>query len=98
MIPIWAIFTIKLSFMAGMMQIEILAFGIAKDIVGGSRLPCEVDEGTDVEKLRDELFDRFPSLRNLASLAIAINSEYATDDQLIRPGDEVVLIPPVSGG
>ena len=29
---------------------------------------------------------------------VAINQEYATDDQAIHPGDEIAIIPPVSGG
>ena len=32
------------------------------------------------------------------SLSIAVNEEYATDERILKPGDEVALIPPVSGG
>jgi molybdopterin converting factor small subunit len=43
--------------------------------------------------------ERFPELRDLLqTTAVAVNREYATPQTVIRPGDEVALIPPVSGG
>lgn len=80
------------------MRITILAFGIARDIVGGSTLDTELPEECSVAGLREILFSRYPALQNLASLAIALNAEYAQDDQMVDARDEVVLIPPVSGG
>ncbi len=80
------------------MKIQILAFGIAKDIVGGTTLDFEIPEGTNVAQLKRQLQKDYPSFTELTSLAIAINSEYAQDEQQISERDEVVLIPPVSGG
>jgi molybdopterin converting factor subunit 1 len=80
------------------MKITILAFGIARDIVGGSTLDAELPEKCSVGNLREILFSQYPAFQNLASLAIALNAEYAQDDQMIDTRDEVVLIPPVSGG
>ncbi len=80
------------------MEITILAFGIAKDIVGGSQLVFSIEENTNVDALKKALVQQFPSFEKLRSLAIAINSEYADEDQIIRANDEIVLIPPVSGG
>ena len=80
------------------MEINILAFGIAKDIVGGRELPFTIDEKTTVKSLKEALLQQFPKFEKLQSLAIAINSEYASDDQVLQASDEVVLIPPVSGG
>ena len=84
--------------MAIMISIEILAFGIAKDIIGASKMDYPASEGTTVEQLRESILERYPAFMNLTSLAIAVNSEYAEGDQIIKAGDEVVLIPPVSGG
>lgn len=80
------------------MQIDILAFGIAKDIVGGSQIRLDIAPDTTVSDLKQELSRRFPEFSKLASLRVAVNSEYADDRQSLKPSDEVVLIPPVSGG
>jgi len=78
--------------------IQILAFGIAKDIIGGHMLPLELPEGLPVKDLKAQLSQRFPEFEKLASLRIAVNSEYVDDDYELQSEDEVVLIPPVSGG
>ncbi len=80
------------------MQIKILPFGITKEIVGSAALHFEVTDATTTLLLKKALFERYPALERLNSLAIAVNGEYAAEDLSIQPGDEVVLIPPVSGG
>ncbi len=78
------------------MNIRIKAFGITRDITAGAtEISCQ---GATVGDLRKALLEKYPSLRDLASLMIAVNSSYAADDLPLNPGDEVVLIPPVSGG
>ncbi len=79
---------------------KVLLFGIAKDIVGkpelditgGNRFPGSVAE------LKTFLVGAFPEFGKLSSLAIAVNSEYAADDVSLGSGDEIAVIPPVSGG
>ncbi len=80
------------------MQISILLFGIARDIVGKSELKLEVDEGCDVAQLKATIIEQFPRFELLKHLAVAVNNEYAKSDCLLRQGDEIALIPPVSGG
>lgn len=80
------------------MTITILAFGIAKDIINGQQLALEVDEKTTVGALKERLCLDFPEFTRLKSLAIAVNESYQTDDFEIKERDEVVIIPPVSGG
>ena len=80
------------------MKVKILAFGIAKDILQGPEIELEVAANTKVGTLKQELLDRYPAFEKLQSLAIAVNEEYASDDLLIQSSDELVLIPPVSGG
>ncbi|MGB5369435.1 MAG: MoaD/ThiS family protein [Flavobacteriaceae bacterium] len=79
---------------------EILLFGIAKDIVGKSKIHFEAGEArpTSVEQLRQRLKSSYPDLGRLSSIAVAVNSEYAEDDQVLQQGDEIAIIPPVSGG
>lgn len=80
------------------MEVKILAFGIAKDILGGASLSVELPEQPTVGQLKAYLCGAYPDFEKLASFAIALNTEYAEDQQAIQPGDEVVIIPPVSGG
>lgn len=78
--------------------IQVLAFGIARDIMGTSLFDLDIREGISVAALRKYLQQSYPPLAELRSLAIAVNNTYAPDEQFIHPGDEVALIPPVSGG
>jgi len=80
------------------MDIKIMAFGITRDIVGASEFELNLKEAASVSDLRMALGEAYPRLAGLASLAIAVNQEYAKDNVQLAEKDEVVLIPPVSGG
>lgn len=80
------------------MNIEIVAFGIAKDILKNKSVQIEVGSGTTVEVVRRKLVNEYPAFESLASLQLAVNAEYVNDDYILNENDEVVLIPPVSGG
>ncbi|MDL5048007.1 MoaD/ThiS family protein [Oscillatoria amoena NRMC-F 0135] len=80
------------------MKCTIKAFGISRDIIGTRELIMEFPEGHTVGDLKAGLMDSYPRLQNLNSLFVALNSEYAEDNQALREGDEIALIPPVSGG
>ena len=80
------------------MQIKVLAFGIARDILGGASTTLDIDGSMTVAELKARLVRHFPAFGELASLAIAVNTEYAEPHHIIQPGDEVVIIPPVAGG
>lgn len=80
------------------MEITVLAFGIAKDIFGGSTTDVELLDGATTADLKAALELRYPRLKQLASYMVAVNNEYADDAGAITMQDEVALIPPVSGG
>ncbi len=80
------------------MEIRVLAFGIVKDIFEGSEKIVSLPREATVAELRAALRQSFPALENLRSWMIAVNSNYADDSLPIREGDEVAVIPPVSGG
>lgn len=79
------------------MKIKVLAFGIAKDIFGGSAINLNIDGNTTVD-LKIALEKQYPRLNQLRSYMIAVNNEYASDDRALTETDEIALIPPVSGG
>lgn len=80
------------------MKVNVLAFGIAKEIVGGSTVEVELTEDATVAELRDELEEQYPRLAQLVSYMIAVNNEYAVADNALQQRDEIAIIPPVSGG
>ena len=80
------------------MNLKIIAFGIAKEIIGQLEHSVELADTATVADLKVVLIQQFPDFQKLASLRVAINTEYANDDAVLRVNDEIVLIPPVSGG
>jgi len=80
-------------------KLNIILFGIARDIVGGSSsLTLEMEANTTVDHLMTRLQQTYPDFERLASLMIAVNSDYAKGNQVLQANDEIALIPPVSGG
>ncbi len=80
------------------MIIKILAFGIAKEIFGGSSIDFALENEVTTVDLKAALEERYPSLAELSSYLLAVNNEYAAPDLTIGAKDEVAIIPPVSGG
>ena len=79
------------------MKVNVLAFGIAREIFGGSQVSVEVD-GNNTAALKALLEQQYPRLKNLASYMVAVNNNYAEDSLEISEHDEIAIIPPVSGG
>lgn len=80
-----------------MNSFKVKAFGITRDIVGGREIDVRIMDAS-VAGLRAHLEQTYPRLKELRSLLIAINNEYAEDALQIETNDEIALIPPVSGG
>ncbi len=80
------------------MQLNILLFGITKDIIGQSSITYEMPDNASVQHLLDQLKADYPELKDLNAVMVAVNSEYSKKDQILKESDEVALIPPVSGG
>lgn len=80
------------------MQIKIIAFGIAKDILNGKTINFNLNGGQTIAHLKEELCEKYPDFDKLKSFSIAVNEEYQEDSFIIKEADEVVIIPPVSGG
>ena len=78
---------------------EILLFGITKDIIGKDTLQIsDYSAIRTVSDLRKWLIARYPAMGELRSLAIAVDNRFADDTDAILPSAELALIPPVSGG
>lgn len=82
------------------MQVNILFFATIRDLVGQKRLSLELsDETHTIEQVRQELIDRYPAITdNLKVAQVAINEEFAFNNDEVKDGDEIAFFPPVSGG
>jgi molybdopterin synthase sulfur carrier subunit len=80
------------------MKITVLTFGVAKDIMKGAAVDLDVAEELNAAGLNELLKTQYPQLKALRSFFIAVNGSYAAPSQLLHPGDEIAIIPPVSGG
>lgn len=77
-------------------MIDILLFAGLKDRVGQEKLTWS-EFPISVHDLRQQL-KKVEGLETIDQVMIAVNEAYALDDQVIKEGDKVALIPPVSGG
>jgi len=81
------------------MKIRVRLFASVKDIIGRREVVLELPEGTTASELLHRLAVDHPRLHALMpSLLLAVNREYVESTRVLRDGDEVAFIPPVSGG
>jgi len=77
----------------------VLLFGAAADRAGTRRVELSLEGGATLGELWPLLAQRHPELVPMRdTLAFAVNGEYARMDEGVSPGDEVAVLPPVSGG
>jgi molybdopterin converting factor subunit 1 len=84
------------------MRVKLLYFGVLKDLVGATEDAIELPDGATAGGLLRILRERTSNIqmeeRLWQSLAVAVNRQYASPQQVLREDDEVALLPPVSGG
>lgn len=81
------------------MQIRVCYFAVLRELVGLREEDIEVTEGADIAELLRILAQRYPSLGSIVGrVAVARNHQYAEPNVVLREGDEIALLPPVSGG
>ncbi|MEX1143439.1 MAG: molybdopterin converting factor subunit 1 [Anaerolineales bacterium] len=82
-----------------MIKVSVLFFAILRDKAGTASSELDLPEGENVAGLKQALFARFPNLpQHSSSMLVAVNKEYAFDQDVIPNGAEIALFPPVSGG
>ena len=82
------------------MRVRVRLFAAAREAVGTGELELELPTGATARQALAELASGSSAPEALAAdrIAIAINREYARDDRPLSDGDELAVIPPVSGG
>jgi molybdopterin synthase catalytic subunit len=81
------------------MRVHVLFFGMLKEMAGKAADTIELPEGASVRDLLAHYERQVPRLKDtFSSLALAVNQQYAGAETRLQSGDEVALLPPVSGG
>src|SRR5438045_1994611 len=80
------------------LELAVRLFASAREALGASTLTVDLPAEATVGRLAEELRSHYPSLAQLPAMVISVNYEYASDDFLLKPGDEIAVIPSVSGG
>ena len=87
--------------LSGPTQIAVtsLLFAQLQEYVGAGKVVVSVAEGSTGRDLIRCFATRHPAAEGLLAVSrLAVNCEYASEDVVLRDGDEVAVIPPVSGG
>ena len=79
------------------MKVRVLCFASAREALGQGELELDLGDGATVGAALAVLAERAPSLAELP-LAFAVNQDYADPATVLTDGDELALIPPISGG
>lgn len=87
--------------MEGDVTINLLFFAKSRELVGSGSGELVLTANTNFDTLKQALLLKYPSLQVIAeNIILSLNEEYIDDNQLLtlREGDEVAVIPPISGG
>jgi molybdopterin converting factor subunit 1 len=80
-------------------RVKVLFFGRLKDIAGQAHEAVDLAPAADIESLFARYVSSYPELQQYrSSLVASCNQEFAPWDTVLRTGDEVAFLPPVSGG
>ena len=81
------------------MRIRVKLFAILRERAGAGEIQLDLPEGATVASAATSLAERLPAIAAYARrAAYAVNCEYVGAEMVLKDGDELALIPPVSGG
>ena len=85
--------------MDSLMQVNVLFFALVADRIGRQSQTLTLAERATVSDALDALEQAHPELAPLRKgLATAVDMAYVKAEHILKDGDELALIPPVSGG
>jgi molybdopterin converting factor subunit 1 len=80
------------------MTVKLLFFASLRERAGCPSMQWPIAEGLTAGALLEELRRDLPAMSAAGRISVAVNEEYVGGDHLLADGDEIALIPPVSGG
>lgn len=85
--------------MQSTVNIRLKFFASAREIVGTKDLDMDIEKGSKAKDVLDRLKEKYPGLKKLdGQLILAVNKQTGRADKMIEDGDEIAVLPPVSGG
>ena len=81
------------------MKVHVQFFSRLRDLAGIQEVELEVPEATKAADLLEILYSRTPALRDWdKSILVAAGVEFVSREYVLKPGDEISIMPPVQGG
>ena len=81
------------------MRVRVLLFAVLRDAAGAGEIALDLEDGATANLAGAQLSENYPALKPyLPKVAFAVNRSYAPATTELHDGDELALIPPVSGG
>lgn len=81
------------------MEVRVLVFASLRERLKCDSVALEIPAGALATEVLERLAAEHPQIASLVhSCRTVVNEEYAEEGQVLREGDEVALLPPVSGG
>lgn len=81
------------------MKVRVKLFASFREIVGQGELRMEVVEGSTIGDVVSKLIEKHPRLSKISETMIySVNKEYADSNRKLQDGDEIGVLPPISGG
>jgi molybdopterin converting factor subunit 1 len=85
--------------MPSLIRITILYFASVKDITGVKKETMNLTPDTSIKKLLEKISLNYPAIKSISNVVkISINYKMMDMNTILKDGDEVALLPPVSGG
>jgi sulfur-carrier protein len=79
--------------------VRVKLFAIYQEVYGQPEIELQLPKNSSVSKVLDTIVDRHPTLAKWRELTrFGIDYQFVTPDTVLQTGNEIVLIPPVSGG
>ena len=80
-------------------KVKVKLFAIYQEVYQQEEIELELPENSPVKDILKQMIEVMPQLSSWQSITkLAVNLDFVSSDFTLKDGDEVALIPPVSGG
>jgi len=80
-------------------SLSIKLFASLKQAMNSNEIKIDIDNEITISEMKKIVFETYPNLKKLnIPFFVAVNYKLVKDSSIIKPKDEVALIPPISGG